>query len=257
MSLDFNIPMTGYEFIAIVISIVALLLPAIRWGIKKFLIKTKLEIYPTNQLKLLYNESGSYINLDFSIECKYKNAIVQNIETIITRENDGKKLELIQSTFKSPIYSAIGNNYVSSNEAAHPFKIEENGLTNIFLEESIKSAEIVNKLSEIHNNKLQGFKISNNYEEDIKVFESGNQYNNIYAKLYEELFWKKGKYTMQLIIKYNKNKKMEKKYNFEIDEKEAKLFEANVTEALVCRLKNAYNIPTNFYYGSKNYNELN
>lgn len=256
MSLDFSIPITGYEFIAIVISILALIMPVIIWIIKNIFIKAKLEIYPTNQLKLLYNESGSYINLDFSIGCKYKNVVVQNIETIITRENDGKKLELIQSTFKSPVYSAIGSNFLSSNETAHPFKIEENGLINIFLEESIKNSETINKLSEIHNNKLKDFIIGDNYDKDFEKFKNKDDYNEMYAKLYEELFWKKGKYEMQLIIKYNKKEQYVKKYIFEINEKESKLFEHNVEEALLCRLKNIYQIPTNFYYGNKNYNEV-
>lgn len=256
MKLDFSVPITGYEFIAIILSILALIMPLIIWIIKTFFVKAKLEIYPTNQLKLLYNESGSYINLDFSIECKHKNVIVQNIETVITRENDGKKLELIQSVFKSPVYSAIGSNFLSSNETAHPFKIEANGLINIFLEESIKNTETINKLSEIHKNKLKDFKINGNYEEDIEKFKHKDDYNVMYAKLYDELFWKKGKYTMQLIIKYNKNKQYMKKYIFEIDDKEAKLFEKNVEEALLCRLKNMHNIESIFYFGNKNYNEI-
>lgn len=256
MKFDFSVPITGYEIIAIGISILALIIPGIIWILKKFFINTKLEIYPTNQLKLLYNESGSYINIDFSIECKYKNVIIQNIETTITRESDGKKLELIQSIFKSPVYSSIGSNYLSSNETAHPFKIESNGLQNIFLEESNKNSETISKLSEIHNSKLKDFTISNNYDGDIVKFKNKDNYNEMYAKLYEELFWKKGKYTMQLIVKYNKDKQLIKKYYFEIDEKEAKLFENNVEEALLCRLKNIYHIQSIFYYGYKNYVEM-
>ena len=61
---------------------------------------------------------------------------------------------------------------------------------------------------------------------------------------------------MQLIIKYNKNKQYMKKYIFEIDDKEAKLFEKNVEEALLCRLKNMHNIESIFYFGNKNYNEI-
>ena len=94
MSLDFSIPITGYEFIAIVISILALIMPVIIWIIKNIFIKAKLEIYPTNQLKLLYNESGSYINLDFSIECKYKNVVDYNNKGITIFLKDGTKANI-------------------------------------------------------------------------------------------------------------------------------------------------------------------
>lgn len=256
MELNFNTEITIYEIIAIGLSILSLIIPGIIWIVKKLFINAKLEIYPTNQLKLLYNESGSYINLDFSIECKYKNVVIQNIETTIIRKDDGKKLELIQSIFKSPIYSSIGSNYLSSNETAHPFKIEVNGLQNIFLEESNKNAETIKKLSEIHNYKLKDFTTSNNYDSDIIKFKNKENYNTMYAKLYEELFWKNGKYMMHLVVKYNKNKELIKKYYFEIDEKEAELFEKNVEEALLCRLKKIYQIQTNFYLGNKNYVEM-
>lgn len=255
MKFDFNVPITTYELVAIAISILALIMPVIIWIIKKIFFKTKLELYPTNQLKLLYNESGSYINIDFSLECKNKSAIIKNIETEIIRESDNKKLELIQSTYRSPAYSMIGNNFVSNNEVAHTIKIDKDELRCIFLEEAQKNAEIINKLKEIHDNKMNGIEIAEDYNKTIQKFKEKASYNEIYAKLYEELFWKKSKYTLKIIIMYNKKQKLVKEFVFEIDEKEARLFEENVEKALVCRIGNRFGVITNFYYGNKSYEE--
>lgn len=257
MNFDFSIPITAYELIAIIISVLALIMPVIVWIIKKIFFKTKLELYPTNQLKLLYNESGSYINIDFSLECKNKSAVIKNIETEIIRESDNKKLELIQSTFRSPSYAMIGNNFVSNNECAHPIKIEVDELRCIFLEEAQKDGEVINRLKEIHDNKMNGVETFETYIRTIQKFKEKESYNEIYAKLYEELFWKKSKYTMKIIIMYNKNEKLEKEFVFEIDEKEAKLFEKNVEKALTCRIGNMFGMNTTFYCGNKSYVEKN
>lgn len=255
MNFDYSIPITTYELIAILISLLALIMPLIVWLFKKIFFKTKLELYPTNQLNLLYNESGSYINIDFSLECKYKSAVIKNIETEIIRQCDNKKLELIQSTFRSPAYTLIGGNFVSNNESAHPIKIDVDELKCIFLEESPKDGDIINRLKTIHNNKMNGVEKSETYLLTLQKFKDKKSYNEMYAKLYEELFWKKSKYTMKIIIMYNKNEKLIKEFVFEIDEREAKLFEENVEKALNCRVGNMHGINTIFYCGNKSYIE--
>lgn len=257
MNFDFSTPITTYELIAILISIVALIMPIIVWIIKNIFLKTRIKLYPTNQLKLLYNESGSYINIDFSLECKNKSAVIKNIETEIIRECDNKKLELIQSTFKSPAYAMIGNNFVSNNECAHPIKIDVDELRCIFLEEAQKDGEIINRLKNIHDNKMNNFENFDNYVETVKKFKEKESYNQMYAKLYEELFWKKSKYKMKIVIMYNQKEKFVKEFVFEIDEKESKLFEENVEKALICRIGNIYGINTTFYCGNKSYIEKN
>lgn len=253
MEIEFKSTITIYECFALIISVFALILPGLITAWKYFFVKTKLKIYPTNQIKLLYNESGSYINIDFSIECKNKSTVIKNIETEIIRKADNKKLELTQTTFRSPSYAVVGNQWVTNNEIAHPMKIDKDELKCIFVEEGQKNGETINKLKEIHENKMNNFTFSNNYENDIKIFKSKPDYTRTYSVLFEELFWKKSDYVMTIIISYGDYSKFKKTFEFEIDEDEEMLFVENVEKALNCRIGNAYNIKTIFYFGNKDY----
>lgn len=253
MKFDFSVPMTGYEFIATLIAILALIVPFIEKIITFAFSKTKLQIYPTNQLKLLYNESGSYVTMDFSIFCKGKDCIVQNIEMEIIRKSDGKKLKLVQSYFNSPFHSRSGNTVLSSGEIAHPFMIKKDGIYNVFVEMAQKDSQIINKLNDIHQTKMSFFELSNNYIDDVERFKKIEKYNQYYATIYEEMFWKKSEFALQVIITYNKGEKYIQEYTFEVDEGEEKAFVKNVEEALIGRVKKLYQIPPYFYVGNKSF----
>lgn len=76
-----------------------------------------------------------------------------------------------------------------------------------------------------------------------------------YMLSYMKNYFGKKVNIMKIVIMYNKNEKFEKEFVFEIDEKEAEVFEKNVEKALICRIGNCFNMNTSFYYGNKNYIE--
>ena len=79
MEFNFSQPMTSYEFIAIIISIVALLLPFVTKIYYYFFKNIKLKFIPNGQIKLFFNQSGGYIRLYGVYESENRQAIIKNI----------------------------------------------------------------------------------------------------------------------------------------------------------------------------------
>lgn len=63
MPINFEQPMTTYELIAIILSILALVIPALKWLYDKFLKRLEIDFLPSGMITLLHNRSGSYITL--------------------------------------------------------------------------------------------------------------------------------------------------------------------------------------------------
>ena len=79
MKFDFSVPMTIYEFLAIVLSAIAILIPIFQAIWKKWIIKEKLNFLPTGRIALFFNQSGSYIRVDGVYEAENKTISVKNI----------------------------------------------------------------------------------------------------------------------------------------------------------------------------------
>ena len=120
MKLDFSTPMTSYEFLAILISAIALVFPIIKWAWNKWVRKTKVTFLPSGLVSIFFNKSGSYFSFGGVYSAKNKMATVKSISAIITRKSDKAVLELRWSSFSSPIYRKIAGAYETSFETAHP-----------------------------------------------------------------------------------------------------------------------------------------
>ena len=59
MSINFEQPMTVYELVAIVLSGLALIIPAIKWAYDKFFKRLKIDFLPSGMITLFHNKSGS------------------------------------------------------------------------------------------------------------------------------------------------------------------------------------------------------
>lgn len=70
MNFNLSQPMTLYELIAIVLSIIALAMQIIPKIYNKFFKKLDLIFIPNRDIKLLFNQSGAYINIDGAFESK-------------------------------------------------------------------------------------------------------------------------------------------------------------------------------------------
>lgn len=123
MKVDFTQPMTCYELLAIIISILALLIPLIVWAYNKFLKVTKLNFYPSDKIQLYFNKSGSYLQLGGTFESKNKSTVIKNINIDVIKHVDKSTFNFDWSTLISPIFQKIGNDFVKTSQNAHAFKI--------------------------------------------------------------------------------------------------------------------------------------
>ena len=83
MPINFEQPMTTYELIAIILSILALVIPALKWLYDKFIKRLKIDFLPSGMITLLHNKSGSYITLGGVYEAKNKSTTIKEISAIM------------------------------------------------------------------------------------------------------------------------------------------------------------------------------
>ena len=131
---NFEQPITTYELIAIILSVIALLLPVGKWILDKLIKRLKFDFLPSGMITLYHNKSGSYISLGGVYEAKNKSTTVKEISATVIRKNDNATLPLTWSTFPSPVYRTVAGNYETSFETAHPFKVEADTLAPAFIE---------------------------------------------------------------------------------------------------------------------------
>ena len=124
MPINFEQPMTTYELIAIILSILALVIPALKWLYDKFLKRLEIDFLPSGMITLLHNRSGSYITLGGVYEAKNKSTTVKEISAKVIRKSDNATLSLLWSVFPSPVFRSVAGNYETTFETAHPFKVE-------------------------------------------------------------------------------------------------------------------------------------
>ena len=70
MSFDFSTPISAYEFLAIVLAALALIIPIIKWLYNEKIRKVKVNFLPSGMITLYYNRSGSYISIGGVFEAK-------------------------------------------------------------------------------------------------------------------------------------------------------------------------------------------
>ena len=103
MTFNFNTPMTFYEFLALCLSVLALILPLIKTVYKTWIQQPKLKFLPAGRTYLYFNQSGSYIRIDGVYEANVKPVSVKNIAIKIVRQKDDRVLNLSWGTFISPV----------------------------------------------------------------------------------------------------------------------------------------------------------
>jgi len=131
---NFEQPITTYELIAIILSGIALLIPAVKWIIDKLIKRLKFDFLPSGMITLYHNKSGSYLSLGGVYEAKNKSTTVKEITATVIRKSDNATLPLTWSTFPSPVYRTVAGNYETSFETAHPFKVDADTLVPAFIE---------------------------------------------------------------------------------------------------------------------------
>lgn len=250
MKFDFSVPMTFYEFLAIVLAAIAILIPVLQSIWKTWVVKEKLNFLPTGRITLLFNQSGSYIRVDGVYEAVNKPISVKNISIKISRHKDDRKLILNWISFISPVNQSVASNILVSNESAHPFRIEANSITTAFTEfgDSFDSfgknfracaVPLFNRIAKLRNSGAS-------YEEALAQYQSFPEYSQVKELLRKEFFWEIGKYDLDVTASYGE-KIVHFYYTFSVGEYEQSHLLENCDEALITPLKSAYGVAWDYH----------
>lgn len=245
MSFDFGQPITAYELIAIILSLLALIIPVAKWVYDRYIKKLCFDFLPSGMITLFFNKSGSYISLGGVYRAENKSAVVKNISAKVIREADNATLVLRWSTFSSPIFRNYAGNLESSFETAHPFKVETDMLTPAFVEfENVTdnvndiTAKILEPLQNEIQQHLKQSDISFLQQTDERVRQT-KVFQEARLSLNDYFFWKKGKYQVVLSTDYN-NQVLINSYTFSISEDESRSLRENIEKLLVEPIANHF-----------------
>lgn len=249
MTIDFDTPMTFYELLAIILSAIAIVIPIAQWIWKKWITKPILNHLITGKAFLFINRSGSYIQIEGVYDAQNKPVLIRKISLKLIRKKDDKALNLIWSTFNSPINQQFVGNFASTMEMAHPFRIEQNSMVTAFTEFSDpcnSSQRIFHPFYENLEKEASKFiRKGYNYDQALQEYTKANTYETALSALRKELFWEIGKYTVTLQVEYN-HSTTNFMYEFEINAETTALLAHNVSETLITPLKKFYNVPFSF-----------
>lgn len=258
MSFNFGQPITAYELIAIILSLLALIIPATKWFYDKYIKKIQFNFLPSGMITLFFNKSGSYISVGGVYEAQNKPAVVKNISAKVIRKADNATLALRWSTFSSPIFRNYAGKLESSFETAHPFKVEADMLTPAFVEfENVSdnvsdiTAKILEPLYSEMRKYLKQDDISFLPQTDDQVRKT-RAFQEAKISLNDYFFWKKGKYQVVLTTEYN-NQILTNTYGFSISEEESKSLRANIESLLVEPIANHFQCNLTFNNVRKDY----
>ena len=197
MTIDFT-KITVYEILALILSLVAILVPLVKWLWKTFCVRAKLQFIPNNKLLVFFNRSGAYVRIDGAYEALNKSITIMNGKVQIIKE-DNTVLKLDWSVFVSPAWQNFSGSIASSNEYAHPFRLEANSLICAFVEyaDSFNKGNLLwkkieDKLLPIASKLKKEYE---NFDEALSVFKTAPEFTQAYRDLQDMFFWQAGKYN--------------------------------------------------------------
>lgn len=229
--------MTTYELISLIIAGAAMLLsiiiPAVQTAFRHFR-KAKLRIIPfdANPLIVFFNESGSYIEMKFSIACTRNNCIVKTITASILHIETQSWINR-RWTFLKPInvnWVNAGFQKAQLNGATfvHPLRLAKDSLEPLFVEfgTDLEAADDVliqdrNKALAQIADRLKGETMS---FDDPKSKETITRLANRFS---DRLYWEVGLYELTLTIDYDASKSISAVFHFELNEKDIQRLRAN------------------------------
>lgn len=195
--------MTKYEWLSLIISIIALVAPAARWIYKNWIKKEKLQYYPNGKITLYFNRSSSYLRLDGVLEALNHPISVKKMEVVV-KKNQNTFLTLPWSVFYSPVTQQISGVPIYSNltEAAHPFKIQEDSIYCVFTEFSDNDANntIMFYLKDLFNKANELIIFERDYTVALEQYKNCDLYREVKSKISSMYFWDIGKYEFVLSV---------------------------------------------------------
>lgn len=237
MSFDFTTPISAYEFLAIILAILALVIPFFKWLYNEKVKRVKVDFLPSGMITLYYNRSGSYISLGGVFEARNKAAIVKEITAKVIRGSDSAALALLWSSFSSPIVKKIAGTMERSFETAHPFRIDKDSLYPVFVEfqhANVNADEVFIKLAMPALNVANSFasQVNADYSSAVYQTKSTKEYHDACLALNDYFFWKCDSYRLIMTTKYE-DSTIEKEYVFSISDEESRKLRTNLDALLI------------------------
>ncbi len=256
---NFDQPITTYELIAIIISLIALLVPVVKWIYDKLVKKLKFNFLSSGMITLYHNKSGSYISLGGVYEAKNKSTTVKEITATIIRKSDNATLPLVWSTFPSPVYRSIAGNYETSFETAHPFKVEADTLVPVFIEFSKAETSTDEETNNILTPVVQASSVILAQSDMSVALAAANvkklkEYNDAKLALNDAFFWKTSKYELVISTQHG-NSTLKKTYNFELSIEDSNKLRENIDNLLIVHVANHYRLSLNMNSVRKSFKE--
>jgi len=244
------------SLIAIVVSILALLMPLWQYLYQKFFRPLKIRIIPFNKTAFLFNESGSYIKMKFSIDCENQDMVISKIGVEVTSHRKVKKeILLLNWNFFEPVnFNWLGSNMsnsINTTAYARPIKVNKSSIEPFIIEFSSNSQDVINELSALSDERSNSL---NNYiatlpnkdtvkiQEVIDGYKNTNEYSTTFNAYEKYLFWEAGDYSLKVIIEYGKDKQYTQTYKFSLDSQEAQKIKENIEKTIFCRFLSQNNI---------------
>lgn len=246
--------MTKYEIISTVISIIAIvltiLIPLLQWIWKKWIVTAKVKYYPTGKANLFFNQSGAYMRINGIVESERKATTIKKIKIIVTRKRDERKLNLIWSYLISPVTSNMLGNYIQTLEEAHPFRVEADSVSCVFVEYSDFSDSSGIKIRNICENlasEMQEINQEPNYNQALNRFLTSASYIGAKSQITNDYFWEIGKYSVDIVVEYGKKNVKSFPYEFSVSEQNYFELQKNIDEILIAQMKSHYGVSSKFY----------
>lgn len=256
--------------VAIIISVVTgIIIPLVRYIVQKYYLKAKITVIPFGKTTFLYNTSGSYIKMKFSIDCRNQDIIVNSIKVKITANRKIGKSETLYldwENFEPISYTWIGSsasNSVNTMALARPIKILKNSIEPFIIEFANNNQDAANDLSVLrerrksainaaHEAKQKESNTENNWfdfklpEKVVDSFRTQDDYTQLKNAFDKYFFWEEGHYTLELIIDYNNGNKISELYEVSVDSSDEAKTRENVDSIILGVYKMEQNLPFAF-----------
>lgn len=260
MKFDFDTPMTFYELLAIILAAIAIMVPIVQVIWKKWIQKAQLNYISNGKVRLLFNQSGSYLQIDGVYEAINKPISVKKVSIQVNRERNNDKLNLSWSTFRSPVYQNIAGNSLQTTETAHPFRIEADSIMCAFIEFADNFDSFWKTFNQetkvLFESISQIRKYYREYSDALNKYKSSEEYKRVKSIIEKDFFWNIGQYKIELTTFYKK-KSAKYYFTFSVNESDYKKLISNIDESLISPLKDSFQIMRNYQWADVELKESN
>lgn len=248
MTVDFT-TISFYELLALIISVIAIIIPIVQWAWKKFVVTPVLKYYSTGDAFLYINKSGSYIRLNGVFEALNKPVSVKDVSLQVTRKRDSRVLNFKWSIFISPVNQQFVGTYTQTSEIAHPFRIEADSAYCAFIEFADPQDTMTKQLQpyfERLQEKCNSLPLHQNMLAGVTTFQNTDEYKDVKNILQRELFWEIGDYDTELTVNYQDKGVAKYTDSFSVSKDQHDDLKYNITELLNSYMYGRYGRPYNF-----------